>query len=434
MKISFNKPFYEKCRIIKEKVTKVYWSVAGGSLVLSFFTAFIPGQIGSIIHTIFLSILGLCLLLPLFAMFISDKAATITAKYQEMDEKEKEELFKQYIEESQIKLKEEEEKRKADFEKWYNSVSKMIDTGLADIEETMKPIRKKQNRLYIVSTIPLWFFISIYFIGGNHDILLFIILSIGGGLFFSAVFYTLIDNFYWGKKKQALINNSYDKNFGHFKTSIINNLIKTFSNNLNYNPDKGIPENDYMESELFGNIQCTHIYSSEDLISLHGDKTSFQLSECRAEEVLGSGGNVVLFNGLMMMITLDKKSNNWVRFGTYGRKIIETDQYLVEMENPVFNSFFKVYSSDKTYARKILTPHFMEFIVSFIHHMGGSNNSCCFTFKKDKIYIGYPSWGDFLEFTGPESITKDVLYSYYKLLNLFNTFYQEVIKNYKNWG
>lgn len=42
MKIKFSVEFYKKYTTLKEKITKIYWPVAGGSLVLGFFTAFIP--------------------------------------------------------------------------------------------------------------------------------------------------------------------------------------------------------------------------------------------------------------------------------------------------------------------------------------------------------------------------------------------------------
>lgn len=70
---------------------------------------------------------------------------------------------------------------------------------------------------------------------------------------------------------------------------------------------------------------------------------------------------------------------------------------LIELENPEFESHFKVRSTDPTQARYIITPDFMERVLALKSKLGVNVQ---LAFKDSSVIVAIPRRGDFMELSG----------------------------------
>lgn len=190
----------------------------------------------------------------------------------------------------------------------------------------------------------------------------FIIALLAGtvGLIFPGILIALFYTLYICNSQTKLIG-------GWYKQHIISRIVEKLIENGTYQPDYGISEETFIESDLF---RTPDRYHSEDLIKGKIGQTSFCFSEVHAEEKqvnTDSKGRtqttwVTLFKGFLFVADFHKDFS--------GKTVICRDSLFnfrvnrVKLENPEFERRFDVYSSDQVEARYLLSPSMMERIVA----------------------------------------------------------------------
>jgi len=202
-------------------------------------------------------------------------------------------------------------------------------------------------------------------------------------------------------KKKRLYRNAY-------KSEVVSKIVQAIDPNWNYVPDQCISTTEYLESDLFR----THYdkYEGDDFISGVIDKTDFRCSELHTQYKNVSTDNegkrqekwVTIFKGLFFHADFNKNFSGKTYiapdiaerlFGNIGKKLqkISGKADLVKLENPEFEKYFVVHSTDQIEARYILTPTIMEALVK-IHkeykrpiHLSfiGSRVYCAMSFTKN---------------------------------------------------
>ena len=177
-----------------------------------------------------------------------------------------------------------------------------------------------------------------------------------------------------------------------FKKKVIEKLIKSLDENLNYDPNGVFPSSLYKNSLLF--LKKYDKYEGDDLVTGKIGKVSIIFSDLHTQyKTKNSKGKTrwhTIFKGLFFMADFNKNFKGITLifpdtaqkllgyFGQFFQEIFrKRGLKLVKMDNIEFEKEFVVYSSDQVEARYILTPNLMEKILKIKR------------LKKTPIYISF---------------------------------------------
>ncbi|MDZ4084519.1 MAG: DUF3137 domain-containing protein, partial [Bdellovibrionales bacterium] len=206
-----------------------------------------------------------------------------------------------------------------------------------------------------------------------------------------------------------------------FKVKIIKSLCKTFS----YSPTNPFPVELYKSCGLFSPSYDTA--SSEDHVVGQLEKTQFELQEIKTfnkESYKDSKGRrqtryIPIFKGILFLADFNKnfKGHTVVKtdtaekaLGLLGRSAqrlfsATSSLKLVELENPEFESQFKVLSTDPVEARYILSASFMEALTRLRGKYGAGVQV---SFLNSTIVIAIPHDRGFMDFGfSLDNLTRD---------------------------
>ena len=152
-----------------------------------------------------------------------------------------------------------------------------------------------------------------------------------------------------------------------YKKIVINKIMSNFYNNLEYFPNKEMPEYIYKE------LRYEHYdrYRSDDYFeALINNKNSIQMAEVLTQErkeYKDSDGNtktrwITKFHGLFAKIELDKSINCELKIGANGSAIFAER---LKMDSSEFEKYFDVQASNKIIGMQLLTADVMEELVDF---------------------------------------------------------------------
>lgn len=164
-----------------------------------------------------------------------------------------------------------------------------------------------------------------------------------------------------------------------FKTTLIAPLITQFSSELSYDHDKYIPEELFNLSHLFD--KTPERYTGDDLIAGMIDNVQIVCSDIHAQyKTYNSKGQTqwhTIFEGLFFYADFPKSflgttivtANQSERFlGVVGSwlKSLQRNGYThITMDNPLFERYFSVYTTDRIEAHYLLSTTLLERLVTF---------------------------------------------------------------------
>lgn len=193
-----------------------------------------------------------------------------------------------------------------------------------------------------------------------------------------------------------------------YKSEIMSVLVNLSNNEFIYNAKKGIERSIFDKSKIFSDDPRVAEYTSEDLISGNIGNTYLEFSEVVAKISTGTKNNPSysdLFRGLFFVVKLDKKfhsqtlilndvdksSFSWST-GRHSRSHFGSE---VKMHNDEFDKSFKVFSTDETEAKTLVTPSFIKRILDLISVKDGFEIQLSFT--DNNLYIALPLNTPYLE-------------------------------------
>lgn len=157
-----------------------------------------------------------------------------------------------------------------------------------------------------------------------------------------------------------------------FKNILLPAVLKAKYPTLDYRPDAGIDSDIFARARLFGSFDRYH---SEDHFSGKLGATRIELAEIHAERRVQTKNNThyqTVFQGLMLIADCNKEFQGRTAvfpdvaervFGSLLGRFLQNCNLLedqaVRLEDPVFEQYFSVYSTDQVEARYLLSPSMM---------------------------------------------------------------------------
>lgn len=212
------------------------------------------------------------------------------------------------------------------------------------------------------------------------------------------------------------IVNSKAKYTPIFKEKVIKPIIKGISENLEYFPNKNMPEVLYRQ----GKFEFYDDYHSEDLIEgLLDNKNEMHFAEVHTErESTDSDGNTTtytVFYGMFGNVTMTKSIETVIRIrldqGKLGRLFASKEK--VEMDSSEFEKYFDIYAEDKIKAMQILTSDVMMIMIEFVKQ---SKLKYDLTIKNNQLYIRFYTGSMFEPKLFKRALDYDTLKEYYDII------------------
>jgi len=183
-----------------------------------------------------------------------------------------------------------------------------------------------------------------------------------------------------------LFYNKYKKFRTVYKNKILAEMVQMIFPNSQFHPEQFISQQNFFVSQLFHSR--IDRYKGEDYVEGQLNNRAFQFSELhveRKDERYEKGRRrthwVTVFRGLFYQSKLDKPVNTplyilpdpseeilgrWLgRMVGQWSEIFEGRGKALELENPIFEKYYKVFCDDPILARTKLTPVAMELLVQF---------------------------------------------------------------------
>ena len=196
-----------------------------------------------------------------------------------------------------------------------------------------------------------------------------------------------------------IVNIIFSKNTNNynikFKQIVVNKLMDNFYDNLEYFPNKEMPE--YIYDKL--NYEYYNKYKSEDYLEAQiNGKYSIQMAEIltqKEETYRDSEGRtrtrtITKFHGLFAKIEMDKSINNELKIMQDGAFLLSNK---LKMDSSEFEKYFDVKASNQIIGMQLLTADIMEELVDFENK---TKMKFDIIIKENELYLRFHS-GDMFE-------------------------------------
>jgi len=307
--------------------------------------------------------------------------------------------------------------------------------ALQEVLNTLEVDRKKIAETYKTCYILFGLTLAIIIVGSLLGFGVFAIFAGLIPLIIGIVMYFQID----GEAKKYQIA---------YKTNVVSSALKTINESLVFTPQSGLPEYEFISSELFTTEPDR--YKTQDLVSGTADKTSFEFAEVKAEyktETQTKNGTKTtwhtIFEGIIFVADFNKNFNvsTVVRpkgvaaaIGSWFSKNVFSfgNSELVHLENTTFDEIFVTYSKNQIEARYILTPAMMERILDLNQK---SEDTISISFIHSKMYIAFPLSHNYFEAPIHSSLlVPDLLTDDLSIVKFMQDIVQELDLNTRIWG
>lgn len=223
-----------------------------------------------------------------------------------------------------------------------------------------------------------------------------------------------IMTFGWGLSFYGIQSYHREVALRALKGEIKKRALQCLDPSFQYSQEAVFPEEEFIQCGLFRPYDTA---TAEDRFAGKIGNTDFSLVEVRAykiQKTRNSKGHtsttyIPIFLGILLKAEFNKNFSGHTivqsdyaekRFGFLGRSLQRfqaknSDFQLVELENPQFESSFKVRSTDPVQARYILTPSFMERLVKL---KDSFNADIQLSFYDNAVLIAIPRSLGFFEF------------------------------------
>ncbi len=321
-------------------------------------------------------------------------------------------------------------RKEEDFKAYFDS---KLFPYLKEFDKKRKPLVliRLLNWAILIALFPAAFFITDYNRGDATWVLA--LLPFVGGMIFLGI-----------------KRNKCKKRFRHeYKNNVINEIVKMIDPNLSYDYQSRISDSEFYNSQIYG--QSPDRSKGEDLVHGKLDKTEIMFSELHLEyktESTDSNGNRqttwhTIFKGIFFIADFNKhfKTQTVVLpdgleklLGKFARKLQKMSTRkgkLIQLEDPEFEKYFRVYAEDGIESRYILSPALMKRITEFRKKSG---IPMALSFVDSKIYIALPIRKNLFE---PRIFKNNYSYKFIKesfiYLMLFTSIVEEMNLNTRIW-
>lgn len=203
------------------------------------------------------------------------------------------------------------------------------------------------------------------------------------------------------------IHGRYEDFHKNYKTRVIGSIIKFIDDSLIYMPYSFIPEEKFVESNIFNS--SIDSYTGSDYVSGKVGYTVIEFSQIHAQyktetTYTDDDGHThtdehwhTIFQGIFFIADFNKEFVTQVLLwpdesGNFIKSIKKKFAFLkgwknIELEDPEFSKYFIAYGEDHIEARYILSTSLVRRIVEFRKRM---NREIYISFVNSKLFIGIP--------------------------------------------
>lgn len=220
-----------------------------------------------------------------------------------------------------------------------------------------------------------------------------------------------------------VVNMSFNKSKSIYNTKykkiVINKLMNNFYDNLEYFPQKQMPQ--YLYKELkYGHYD--RYYSDDYMEAQINNKYGIQMAEVLTQRVERSsssrGGSstrtVTTFSGLFAKIEMEKSINSELRIMLNGGMLLQKDR--LQMDSGEFEKHFDVKATNKILAMQILTADVMEELIAFEKK---TNIKYDITIINNNLYLRFHCGAMFEAGNIKKgALDKSAIHKYFYMLNL----------------
>lgn len=178
----------------------------------------------------------------------------------------------------------------------------------------------------------------------------------------------------------SFIKKSYSK---QVKEKILVEELRKEFDNVSYDCDHGFSREQLADTEL---MSMGNRFSSNDYISGYYKGVSFEQSDVLIQQHTQSGKSshtVTLFQGRWIVYSFNKRFTGYLQVRSNENRVFRNgkpvrffsdrpDTRKIQLESEEFNQAFNIYASDEHEAYYILTPHFMEKMLSLVRETEGN--------------------------------------------------------------
>lgn len=294
------------------------------------------------------------------------------------------------------------------FDEIYNELQNADNNELNNAWQEAKKESEKSKKIAGIVCLIFDILIAIMFLknGIASSMILFIIMFI---LVINILVFVLTNGI--NSKKRSVYA-------GKYKSIVISKIMNNFYNNLEYFPQKPMPEYIYEEQryESYDN------YRSDDYFEAQiNNQYSIQMAEVLTQEeetYTDSDGDthtrtITKFHGLFAKILMDKSINSELRIMQNGGMLMQKDR--LKMDSSEFEKHFDVKASDPIVGMQLLTADVMEELIQFENK---TNMKFDIYIKEDELYLRFHC-GDMFEPGNIKkgALDKSMLQKYFYMLN-----------------
>lgn len=271
---------------------------------------------------------------------------------------------------------------------------------------------KKINKICsIISIIVIFLLLLVNILKNGFLELNFINIFIGLIVLFitNLIIYIISDSFRKKEKEYNII----------FKEFAIKNLIKNFYDNLEYFPQKGIPQRIYDEANY--NERYDKYYSDDYIEAKLKNKYDIDIAEVKTQQETtykdrnGDKKTTITtkFHGIFAKIVINKSIQSELRISPNGAYSSSNNR--LEMDSSEFEKYFDVSATNKIIGMQLLTADIMEELIEFINK---TNMLYDIVISNNIIYLRFHC-GAIFESTSLKKgiVDKKILERYFYILN-----------------
>ncbi len=172
-----------------------------------------------------------------------------------------------------------------------------------------------------------------------------------------------------------------------YKAIVIKKAAQYYFNTIDYEPYSGLSQYEFEATKLYN--KTIDRYRTEDLFMGKKEKTNFSFSEVKAEYKTESKNGTHwhnIFTGIIFVADFNKDFNSLTLVKKNAFSLWKSDTQ-IKLEDPLFEKQFDVYATDETEARYLLTPSFMEKLLSIKQQF---DTDISISFYQKNMYLALP--------------------------------------------
>lgn len=268
-------------------------------------------------------------------------------------------------------------------EKFELVYKRIVDENASNMEKCRNEVKARSISMwkFALLIISFWIFTitAIVVLGINYMPRTMNTLKILGILAIISTVFTLIISMKYSKK---IGPSKIGKYIDYFKSKVIETLLHSFNDSLQYESKSSIPKIEYTQADF----ESFEKYSSKDLVyGIISKNCKFKMAEVETW-VNTKDTFITTFKGLFAQVEMPKPFKETIHL-RINKKNVPFDNLKIQLDYEEFENIFDVYASNKIIAMQLLTAEVMQKLIELYNE---TKILYEITIKNSHIFIRFP--------------------------------------------